>query len=80
MYIVKEKAVEAKAYGFRGFGVVQHTPKRCCRKGYRTYHWYNYHLINGKKIGTVELKAIELLFITNVTGFAQEYLEFIELN
>ena len=69
LYEVVEKAVMAEVADYHGFQLVKHTPKSCCRKSCRIYHWYNYLLKNNTKNGTSTLEGTDVLFVTNATGF-----------
>ena len=68
----------AKCYDLTGVTDVEVVHKRCCRRACRTWHGFNYCIVNTKKVNFAEPSALDsesVLFISNNRCFTVRYLK-----
>ena len=69
----KGKAVDAVVYGLAGKTQCKHYRKQCnCGRSYG----YNYRWRRGKKVNTVDLSDVSVLFVTANTAFEIQFLKY----
>ena len=65
----KTDTVRARVASPCGLELVEHGAKRCCRKGCRTRHRYNYYWYDGEKINSMSrFEGVEAIFLSDHYG------------
>ena len=69
---------DALLVSFRGVEKIQHEAKRCSSRSCRMTFHYNFCWVGGRKMNTVVLSDVDVLFATSVLAFEKTYLAYNE--
>ena len=76
--LIKHPEVDAVLYGFDGVTKIKHCMRRCCKKDCRSIHGYNFSWSSGKKVNTVDVTTVEVLFANDKIAFDMVYIKYHE--